>query len=89
MAAEAELVEAISNICGHLTNRTAVLFLGAGINAGTTNNKGESFPLGADLSALICREFLGDPDLKIDLAEAAEISRFSRGARALNDYLFR
>jgi hypothetical protein len=37
-------------ICAQLSERTAVLFLGAGINYGIKNKKGENFPLGNDLS---------------------------------------
>ena len=42
----------IETICNHLTERTATLFLGAGINAGLRNNSNDEFPLSLELSRL-------------------------------------
>jgi SIR2-like domain len=79
---------AIESICGHLSQRTAVLFLGAGVNQGTTNANGASFPLGADLASAICRDLLDLQDSSMGLDEASEIARYRHGEKHLNDYLY-
>jgi tetratricopeptide (TPR) repeat protein len=79
---------AIESVCGHLAQRTANLFLGAGVNYGTTNPNGISFPLGADLATAICRDLLNLPQGGIGLDEAAEIARYTLGEPALNQYLY-
>ncbi len=82
----------IEVICDHLSDRSAALFLGAGINAGLTNSEGRQFPLARQLSTFICKDLLGTPDLTIDLTitldEAAEMARFRLGERELNRYLY-
>jgi tetratricopeptide (TPR) repeat protein len=88
MPLTAPVMEAVEVICGHLTERTATLFLGAGINAGTTNDSGEAFPLADELSAWICRDLLGDTALKLPLDEAAEIARYRLSNKAVNQYLY-
>ena len=80
--------EAIRSICDHLVERNAILFLGAGINAGVVNDKDESFPLGRDLGEWIARDLLLTPALQVSLEECAEMARFSLGEKALNDYLY-
>lgn len=67
---KSDVLSAIRNICDHLVERSAVLFLGAGINAGIRNSQGESCPLGQDLSNWICRDLLESPDTKVGLDEA-------------------
>lgn len=52
---------AIENICDHLTERTAALFLGAGVNDGTSSSDGTQFPLATGLAELICRDLLRNP----------------------------
>ena len=80
--------ETIRSICDHLVERNAILFLGAGINAGVVNDKDESFPLGRDLGEWIARDLLLTPALQVSLEECAEMARFSLGEKALNDYLY-
>jgi hypothetical protein len=75
-------------ICDHLVERTATLFLGAGINAGLTAPDGIACPLGAELSHWICRDLLGSPETVVPLDEASEMARHAVGDRAFNDYLF-
>jgi len=58
---------AIESVCGHLSQRTAILFLGAGVNYGTINANGVSLPLGTDLAAAICRDLLDLPKPSIGL----------------------
>jgi len=82
------VLEAMQNICKLLSARTATLFLGAGINAGIRNQKGEEFPLGEGLAKLICRDLLEDELLELTLDEAAEYARSRVGPQALNKYLF-
>jgi len=79
---------AIESVCGHLSQRTAILFLGAGVNYGTINANGVSLPLGTDLAAAICRDLLDLPKPSIGLDEAAEIVRYTHGERSLNEYLY-
>lgn len=83
-----EFLEPIRYICDHLTERTATLFLGAGINAGVKSNSGQACPLAADLSHWICNDLLSTSELDIALDEAVEIARYKLGEKALNDYLF-
>lgn len=82
------MLEAIEIICDRLSERTATLFLGAGINAGIQNNDGETFPLGQGLSNWICRDLLNEPDLQTTLDEAAEMARFRLGSKEVNRYLY-
>lgn len=88
MSREQTVMEAIQAICEHLTERTATLFLGAGVNAGIYNNAGEEFPLGQQLTTWICRDLLDEPTLNIGLDEAAEMARYRFGAGNLNQYLY-
>lgn len=44
-----------------------VLFLGAGVNIGCTNSKGQDAPLGKDLARAIKDEFFPDEDVPLDL----------------------
>ena len=79
---------AIEAICGHFAQRTAVLFLGAGVNHGVKNQKGESFPLGGDLAQSISKDLLSLSPSNLTLQDAAEIARYDLGKEALNEYLF-
>jgi Flp pilus assembly protein TadD len=79
---------AIETICNHLTERTATLFLGAGINAGVRDSANNQFPLGAELSKWIARDLLETPDLTVNLDDSAEMARFRLGPKVLNDYIF-
>jgi tetratricopeptide (TPR) repeat protein len=81
-------LQAAESICEHLSDRTATLFLGAGVNAGVVNASGQSLASGADLSARICDKLLDSPDLKMGLDEAAEIARTKVGATALNNLIY-
>lgn len=83
------LFSALRNICDHLSERTATLFLGAGINWGITDDAGERFPLGNDLRDAIARDLLASPGLSVALDDAAEMARFRLGDRLLNDYIYR
>jgi tetratricopeptide (TPR) repeat protein len=80
--------EPLRILCDHLVERTATLFLGAGVNAGILSPDGVSCPLGPELSALICRDLLQSPETIVPLDEAADMARHSLGERAFNDYLF-
>lgn len=89
MNSAADLHEANSAICSYLSERSAVLFLGAGINAGTVSSAGNDFPLGNELSRWICRDILDDPDLNVPLEDSAEMAQQKVGPKGLNDYLFK
>src|SRR5215216_2252665 len=82
------ILRSISTICDRLSERTATLFLGAGINAGIVNDNDENFPLGQDLSDMISRDLLDAPGLGVSLDEAAEMARYKIGDKELNSYLF-
>jgi len=82
------ILDAIRNICDHLVERSATLFLGAGINAGIKSLAGERCPLGQDLSAWICRDLLASPETKVPLDEAVEMARYKVGPKAVNDYIY-
>jgi hypothetical protein len=82
------MFQAIENICKLLSARKVTLFLGAGVNAGLRNSKGDEFPLGQGLAKLICRDLLSDPLLDLTLDEAGEFARRRFGPSALNKYLF-
>ena len=79
---------AIEAICNHLRERTASLFLGAGVNAGIRDTDGNQFPLGPELSRWIARDLLETPDLNISLDDCAEMARFRLRPKVLNDYIF-
>ncbi len=81
-------LEAIETICDRLSERTATLFLGAGINGGVKDGAGEAFPLGQGLSRWIAKDLLEDPDLEPSLEEAAEMARYRCGDGAINRYLY-
>ncbi len=88
MSREETKLKAIELICGKLLERNAVLFLGAGINAGIKNNKHENAPLGQELSNWIAKDLLGSNSLNVTLDEAAEMARHRVGEEELNRYLF-
>src|ERR1700689_5316127 len=83
-----DVLAAIRNIWDHLVERSAVLFLGAGINAGIQNRDGERCPLGQDLSNWICRDLLDSPETKVGLDEAVEMARYRLGVKPVNDYIY-
>jgi hypothetical protein len=86
--ARVPMLDAIKNICDHLVERAATVFLGAGVNAGIKNAAGQSFPLGSDLSDWICRDLLKSPETKVSLDEAVEMARHGLGTKTVNDYLY-
>ena len=79
---------AIENICDHLSERTACLFLGAGINFGITNNAGQHCPLGNELASWISRDLLGEETASLSLQDAAEFTRHKLGTSALNNFIY-
>lgn len=81
-------IEAVERICEHLSDRTATLFLGAGINAGVIDSNSQSLASGLDLSKRICEKLLDSPDLEMSLQEAAEIARSKVGAQDLNNLIY-
>lgn len=88
MTIPADINSALATICDHLSQRTAVLFLGAGVNHGTRNASGRDFPLGAQLATSISSDLLSLDDSNLTLEDAAEIARYQFGEKALNDYLY-
>ncbi len=88
MSYSTNALEAVKAVCDRLSERTATLFLGAGVNAGVTSNSGDEFPTGKELSRWICKDLLESPGLEINLDDAAEMARFKLGPHELNRYLF-
>ncbi|OWK42236.1 SIR2 family NAD-dependent protein deacylase [Fimbriiglobus ruber] len=80
---------ALESICDHLTERSACLFLGAGVNYGIENAKGVRCPLGNDLAEHICRDLLDSPNEKLTLSDAAEMARHKLGSAAVSEYVYR
>lgn len=89
MSDDIAVVEVVEGICNRLEERTATLFLGAGVNAGLFNAAGEPFPMGSGLSTWIAQDLLDSPELEISLEEAAEMARFRLGEAAVNEYIYR
>lgn len=81
--------EHVRSICDHLVERSATLFLGAGVNVGIASPAGVTCPLGSELSDWICRDLLRSPETVVPLDEAAEMARHAFGERAFNEYLFK
>jgi SIR2-like domain len=88
MLTDDAILQAVETICDRLSERTATLFLGAGINAGVKDTHGRSFPLGSGLAEWIATDLLESPDLSTSLSEVAEIARYRVGEEALNSYLY-
>lgn len=80
--------EELRTICDHLVERTATLFVGAGVNAGLLSSEGVPCPFAADLSKWLCADLLTSPETEVPLDEATEMARHSVGERVFNDYLF-
>ena len=87
MSQEKNKFSAIEIICEKLSERNAVLFLGAGINAGVKNEKGGLFPLSQELSDQIARDLLGDENLNLTLDEATEMARYKLGKEEVITYI--
>jgi hypothetical protein len=85
---EEQSTSAMQLLCDRLSDRTATLFLGAGVNAGVVNLQGDSFPLGQALSDWISRDLLEDDSKAIPLSESSEIARYKLGKEPLNKYLY-
>lgn len=81
-------LDAIENLCDKLSERTATLFLGAGINAGLKNSNGDSFPLGQALSDWIAKDLLNAPDIGLPLTESSEMARYKLGNENVNRYIY-
>src|SRR5260221_6223770 len=88
MSRKTTMLEAIEMVCNRLSERSATLFLGAGINANVRNDNGEKIPLGQGLSNWLARDLLNEPNLLAALDEIAEMARFRLGDRAVNEYLY-
>lgn len=82
------LDDVCSNICEHLCDRTATLFLGAGVNYGIRNQSGQMIPMGSDLADMICRDLIQDKDLKLGLEEASDMAIYKLGTQSVNKYIF-
>jgi tetratricopeptide (TPR) repeat protein len=82
------MAHSLEAISGHLHDRTAVLFLGAGINFGTTAKDGTTFPLAADLANLIATKLLNDPYANLDLADASDMARRKFGDAPFNQFIY-
>lgn len=80
---------AYQHLCEKFEDRSASLFLGAGVNAGIHNKNGESFPLGVQLSTWISKDLLNEPESSYSLKEAAELTRFKVGPNELNNYIIK
>ena len=80
--------EAIAMICERLSERTATLFLGAGINHGVRNDRGDEFPLGQGLSDWIAHDLLEDSNLSAPLTESSEMAKYRLGAESVNKYIY-
>jgi hypothetical protein len=57
--------EELRTICDHLVERSASLFLGAGVNAGVLSAEGSACPFASELTSWICRDLLGSPETTI------------------------
>jgi Flp pilus assembly protein TadD len=89
MKDQAKVLDAIKSICDRLSERTATLFLGAGVNFGLVNSAGEKFPTGKDLSEWICRDLLESPDLQLPLDESSGMAIHKFGREIFNNYIHR
>jgi tetratricopeptide (TPR) repeat protein len=81
------LAHAVKIICDRLSERTATLFLGAGVNAGIQNDNDEKFPLGQRLGNLISAKFLKS-SVERPLDEAAEMAIHLAGRQSVNAYIY-
>jgi hypothetical protein len=88
MITDNRVLEAMERICDRLSERTATLFLGAGVNGGVEDDDGKVFPLGNGLAEWIAEDLLHTPGLASTLEEVAEIARFRVGESEVNDYLY-
>lgn len=80
--------EACISISNKLRNREVTLFLGAGINYGLVNADDVAFPLGNDLSQIICSELLSATKRDQPLAEVADMARYRVGESAFNTFIY-
>lgn len=78
------VARSIQHICEKLSDRTATLFLGAGINYGLETPTGLAFPLGQGLSNILASRLLNEPELGLPLDEVAEICESKVGKTAVN-----
>jgi Tfp pilus assembly protein PilF len=88
MSTDEKICDAVEFICEKLSERQAVLFTGAGLNADIRNNDGKIFPLAGQLSNWIAEDLLEDPELKIPLDSAAEMAIMKIGRTELNKYIY-
>lgn len=88
MSTDPVVVQAIAILCDRLSEQTATLFLGAGINGGIKDRAGNAFPLGNGLSEWLCSDLLDAPELHLSLDEAAEMARHRAGSEGVNKYIY-
>jgi Flp pilus assembly protein TadD len=88
MITDSSLLEAIQEICDRLSERTATLFLGAGINANVKDGDNAPFPLGNGLAKWLAEDLLEDPNLTRTLPEVAEMARYRVGEPEVNRYIY-
>jgi len=68
--------------------RTATLFLGAGVNGGITNESGVKMPLGDALSVEIASSLLASPGLDLPLVQTAQLARARVGEQQFNRFMY-
>lgn len=88
MSQSEKIISAVKVLCDRLSERTASLFLGAGINHGLQCDEGDIFPNGKGLSKWICTDLLNTPELDTSLDEAAGMAIYKFGKEAFNSYLY-
>jgi tetratricopeptide (TPR) repeat protein len=81
--------QAIRFVCEKLTERKAVLFLGAGVNAGTKDVEGNEFLLGHGLAQAICRDLLHETTFNATLQHSSTLAEHKYSRPELNGFIYR
>jgi tetratricopeptide (TPR) repeat protein len=81
-------VEPLEHIIDRLTERTAVLFIGAGVNSGILDDAGNHMPLGDGLASVISTTLLDQPDLSLPLQQTAQLARARVGDQQFNRFMY-
>jgi hypothetical protein len=89
MTTEASLtIQDLRTIFKKITEGKAILFLGAGVNKGSKNSRGEDAPSGLELAKIIKTHFLPTEEIPLDLPTVCACVEARESRKALDSFIY-
>jgi hypothetical protein len=81
-------IQDIRTIFKKITEGKTILFLGAGVNKGSKNSRGEDAPSGLELAQIIKTHFLPGEDIPVDLPTVCACVEARESRKALDRFIY-